>query len=138
MNRPPDDDPETQRLDALIARAVEGALSESEREELALYAEHDPGVESRLRTAEEQGRLARGWLERVRRDGELAMIETSSRVRIERGVGLALLVAGYALTFLTPALGAGAMGAGVLMLLYTFVRVRLASHGKDPYKDVIR
>lgn len=131
-------DPENERVNALMIRAMEGSDTPAEREELVLYAERDPQVLARLEHAERQGRLARGWLERVRGDSELQRVEHSRSARLERGVGLGLLAVGTVLTFVAPVLGSAALGAGALTLLISFVRVRLSTHAADPYKDVMR
>ena len=138
VSDPSHDDPEDARVDALVDRALEGSVTAEEREELALYAEHQPQVLARLREAERQGRLAEGWLERVKADAEIERVERSRTARLERGVGLALLAAGYPLMLWLPFVGLTALGAGFFVLAYSFVRVRLATHAKDPYKDVIR
>lgn len=125
-------------MTALVARALEGTVTAAEREELALYAEHDPQLVTRLEEAERQGRLAHGWLERVNKDAEIERVELGRRARVERGVGLTLLAAGYPLALLFPLLGVAALGAGFFVLVYSFARVRLSTHTKDPYKDVVR
>jgi hypothetical protein len=131
-------DPEEARVTTLMARALDGSVTPEEREELALYAEQDPQVLARLEDAEQQGRLAHGWLARVKADTEIERVERGAAARIERGLGLLLLAAGYPLALWLPVLGVSALGAGFAVLLYSFVRVRMATHAKDPYKDVVR
>jgi hypothetical protein len=47
-------------------------------------------------------------------------------------------VAGFGLNLVAPVIGGIAMGTGVVVLLYSFVRARLAEQKSDPYKDVLR
>jgi hypothetical protein len=131
-------DPEEARVTALMTRTVEGTVTPAEREELALYAEHDPQINARIEEADHHARLGHGWLQRVHEDAQLERVEGGRRARIERGLGLSLLAAGYPLALLVPLLGFMALGAGVFVLVYSFARVRLSTHAKDPYKDVVR
>jgi hypothetical protein len=138
-----DVDPEHARIRALLARATEGTVTDAETEELALYAREQPAVAAMVATAVEQGALGEGWLVRVRADVELDRFDRTLRTRVERGTGIGLLLLGFVLQLLAPlagAPGAGIIlaGVGALLLLYSFVRVRLATYAKDPYKDVIR
>ncbi|MCB9567134.1 MAG: hypothetical protein H6710_07985 [Myxococcales bacterium] len=112
-------DPEEARVAELLDRVRRGELSEGEREELALYA-------------------AEGWLARVEADDRIATIEGSRGVQIERGIGLALVLGGLVTSSLAPLTGSLALLAGVLLLIYSFARVRLATHRRDPYKDIKR
>jgi hypothetical protein len=131
-------DPEEARVTALVTRTLEGTLTAAEHEELALYAESDPRIGARIDQAAQQARLGRGWLERVQGDARIERVERGRRARLERGIGLALLASGYPLTLLAPLVGFMTLGAGVFVLMYSFVRVRLATHDEDPYKDVVR
>ncbi|MEZ4380708.1 MAG: hypothetical protein R3A79_05145 [Nannocystaceae bacterium] len=132
------DDPERQRVEELLACVTRGAVSEAEREELQLYAEAHPELREAIARAEARGELGQGWLARVEADDAIATIEGSRGTMIERGVGLALLFGGLVASFGAPITGSAALVAGLLILVASFVRVRLATHRSDPYKDVQR
>ncbi len=115
-----------------------GEVSEAEREELALYVADNPALAEAIRGREEQARLGGEWLARVAADDRLAKIESSTRSNVERGVGLALFFGGALCSFAAPVTGTVALFLGVLLLAYSFLRVRLATYRDDPYKDIQR
>jgi hypothetical protein len=131
------EDPEAARIVELLERASEGSVTEAETEELALYARDDPALLARIEKAVKDRDLGEGWLVRVRKDDQIARTEQGSRARSERMAGLALVAGGFGLQFFTV-FGAALMGIGALVLLYSIIRVRLATHRDDPYKDVNR
>ncbi len=131
------DDPEAARVQALLMRQLEGNASDAETEELALYASDRPDLRNHIQEQVARGTLGEGWLERVRKDEAIAATEGSTRARVERGTGLALLLGGWGLSYLTP-IGVGFAAIGMLIVLYSLVRVRLATHQTDPYKDIVR
>ncbi|MCB9704195.1 MAG: hypothetical protein H6711_20065 [Myxococcales bacterium] len=131
-------DPEEARVAELLDRVRRGELSEGEREELALYAAEDPSLHQAIAARSEEARLGEGWLARVEADDRIATIEGSRGVQIERGIGLALVLGGLVTSSLAPLTGSLALLAGVLLLIYSFARVRLATHRRDPYKDIKR
>ena len=69
---------------------------------------------------------------------EIAAVETSRRTRVEQGVGLAVAGVGVAVQLVNPLLGVALCVAGVALLIVSILRVRLATHKHDPYKDVQR
>lgn len=131
-------DPEARRIEELLAKQRAGEASAAESEELALYAREHPALAGRIEQMDRERELGGGWLARVEADSKLQAAETSPRVRLERGLGLGLMVGGFAFTMLAPVVGLAAVGTGVLLLLYSFVRARLATHRSDPYKDVAK
>jgi hypothetical protein len=131
-------DPEKERVEQLLGRSRTGEATEAEREELELYAKEQPEVRALVEKSQRESELGEGWLQRVEADDKLQALGASRRVRLERGLGLGLLVAGFGLNLIAPAIGGIAMGTGTLVLLYSFVRARLAEQKSDPYKDVLR
>jgi len=131
-------DPETHRIEQLLGRARTGEATEAEHEELELYAKSQPEIRALVERSQRERELGEGWLQRVEADEKLRALGASPRVRLERSLGLGLLVAGFGLNLIVPAVGGIAMGTGVLVLLYSFVRARLAEQKSDPYKDVHR
>lgn len=131
-------DPEAARVDELLAQHRHGRATEAESEELALYVRDRPELRPRVDQAAREGVLGEGWLARVERDHQVQKIENSGRARVERGIGLVLVIGGYLLTLATPAVGGAAIAAGFGLLLYSIVRTRLASRASDPYEDVVR
>lgn len=125
-------------MDELLDRVTHGEVSEAEREELALYVADDPRLAEEIRGREDQARLGGEWLARVAADDRLVKIESSTRSNVERGVGLALFLGGLLVSFAAPLTGTVALMFGVLLLAYSFTRVRLATYREDPYKDIQR
>jgi hypothetical protein len=132
------DDPERARFDALLAAHRRGEATAPQREELALYVGDDAERAAAVAANERAASLGQGWLRRVEDDDRLASIDGSRRAKIERGVGLALVATGWLLQFPLGVFGLALMGIGVLTVVYSLVRVRLAGAAKDPYKDVVR
>ncbi len=132
------EDPEAARIEALIDRAERGSVSEAETEELMLYAADHPELRARIEAAARRRDLGHGWLERVRKDDAIQQLESSPRVRLERGAGLVLLAVGFVLQFVSPLVGIGMLASGFAVLLYSFIRVRAKAHKDDPYKEVQR
>jgi hypothetical protein len=131
-------DPEADRVDELLQRAVRGRVTEAETEELSLYSTQRPELRKRITDAARQGELGQGWLERVYRDEALQKVETSARTKIERFSGLGLVALAFVLSFANPIIAGAVLAAGAALLLYSFVRVRIATHLNDPYKDIQR
>ena len=131
-----EEDPEKQRIDELVAKVGRQEASDAEREELALYAADNPEIEHRLTAEAESARLGRGWLERVEADRRLKNREATRFIKVERGVGLALVIGGTALGFVGSIAGPIAVMGGIGLLAWSFARTRLATYKDDPYKDI--
>jgi hypothetical protein len=129
-------EPEQERINALLDRVARGVLTEAESEELALYTVERPELRAEVATRARRADLGAGWLARVEADQQIARLETARPVRIERGVGLALMVGGALALPFAPAAGPAIAVLGLLVLVASFVRVRLATLKNDPYKDV--
>lgn len=132
------DDPEAARIDELLERHLGGDATDAETEELALYHEARPDLRAKIDESMARGSVGHGWLARVRKDEAIAITDSSARARAERATGLALLVGGWGLSIPLPAIGLPMMGIGFIVLMYSIVRVRLATHRDDPYKDIQR
>lgn len=128
--------PEDHRIDELLALIRTGEADDGVREELALYAEDRPGLAGRIAEAERSESLGKGWLTRVEADDAIQRHEARPAVVVERGLGLALVGGGYALAMVTPVVGGAILTAGIGLLTWSFVRTRLATWRKDPYRDV--
>lgn len=131
------DDPERDRVEALLQRKLRGDATEAETEELAMYAADRPDLRAHIEAEAGRGPLGKDWLARVHQDNAIARVEGSKRAKIERGVGLALALGGWAATLVLPSAGLVA-GLGLAIVLYSLVRVRLANHANDPYKDIVQ
>jgi len=125
-------------VEELLDRVTHGEVSEAEREELALYVADDPQLAEEIRGREDQARLGGEWLARVAADDRLVTVDRSTRSNVERGVGLALFFGGLLVSFAAPLTGTVALFLGLLLLAYSFVRVRLTTYRDDPYKDIQR
>ncbi|MEZ4450235.1 MAG: hypothetical protein R3B09_12230 [Nannocystaceae bacterium] len=132
------DDPERRRVEELLDKVTHGQVSEAEREELALYSERDPDLEQVIAERGREGALGQGWLERVTADHEIQRVEAAPRARIERGVGLAFFAAGVGVSLVAPVTGTVALLVGLGILLLSFLRIRLQTARRDPYKDIQR
>lgn len=131
-------DAEDLRIEELLGAQTRGDATAAQTEELALYVEQRPELRARVEQAVQHGELGQGWLSRVEADHRVELAEQAPRVRLERGAGLGMVGLGFVLSFLVPAAGTPLLGLGMVVLLYSFVRVRLKTHAIDPYKDVIR
>lgn len=131
-------DPERQRLEELLGRVTHGELTEAETEELALYSAGDPELERTIAERRREQALGGGWLARVAADHEIQRVEASPQARIERGIGLALFGAGVGVSFFAPITGTVALVLGMVILLASLLRTRLATARRDPYKDIQR
>lgn len=138
VTEPTPHDPEVARIEALLAAERGGTASEAEREELAIYAAERPELAGRLVENARAAELGAGWLHRVEHDERRLAIERGSRARIERGVGLGLVLVGWLLHFPLPIAGVLLSGGGIVLLLYSLLRVRSRAGHRDPYEDVIR
>lgn len=132
------DDPELARIEELLAAVGRGEASDAEREELAMYTAEHPDLPARIEASSKSGELGRGWLARVERDDALRRHEHTRTTRAERGMGLAMVLAGMAAGFVSPTVGTVGIVGGFVVLLYSFLRVRMKTHRDDPYKDVER
>lgn len=139
-----DDDPQVQRIAELMERTQSGAATDAEREELAMYLEDRPDVARRIAQrvtekraqAQRQAELGGTWLARVDADQRLAAAESTPLVKAERGLGMGLTIAGFALTPFSPVLSVIGLVGGIGLLTWSFTRVRLATYKDDPYRDV--
>lgn len=139
------DDPELRRIAELLAAERESRLDEAEEVELALYRDEQPALVERARaqlgslilpTPARPGSDDRAWLARVEQDEALARAHHTPWTRAERGVGLALIAGGWLTAIGGFAVGPFAVLAGIVLLLFSFVRVRLTR--TDPYDQIER
>ena len=77
------------------------------------------------------------WLGRVQADEALVRANQAPRTRIERGSGVAMIVGGWLIGMLGSPIGLVLAGAGVALVLASFVRVRLGNR-RDPYDEIKR
>lgn len=133
-------DPEADRIAELMTRTRAGGATEAEREELAMYLEDRPDLARRIaeqhRESQRKVELGGTWLARVDADRRLAEAESTPLVKAERGLGLGLTIAGFALTPFAPLLSVIGLVSGAGLLTWSFTRVRLATYKDDPYRDV--
>jgi hypothetical protein len=134
--RPDDSDPERARIGALLDAVRHGRATDAERTELALYEEEHPDLGARVHRTEQEQQLGEGWLERIDADDRLQAAENAPLVTAERFVGAGLAFGGYALAVVVPPVGAAMMVAGMGMLVWSFVRVRVKNLANDPYRRV--
>ncbi|MEM7676866.1 MAG: hypothetical protein AAF449_12755 [Myxococcota bacterium] len=129
-------DLERARVDVLLRRARGGIATDAEKEELLLHGVEVPevvGVDTKVQqTAEDLN-----WMRRSEADERMIAVESTALVRTERTTGIGLLVGGTLGTFVFPlAIYAAMAGAG--LLVWSVLRVKLLTLGRDPYEDIER
>lgn len=129
------DDPELRRVAELLAAERSHALDEAEAVELALYRDEQPslvaGAQTQLAVSDDKA-----WLARHEQDESLARAHATPFSRVERGVGLALMAGGWLAAIGGFVVGPFAVLAGIVLLLFSFIRVRLTR--SDPYDQIDR
>jgi hypothetical protein len=135
------DDPELQRITELLVRERSGQLDDDGREELALYIDRPELIE------QAQARLPavlvpggsddRAWLARVHDDEALVRANQTPRTRVERGVGVGMIIGGWIVGVLGSPIGVVLAAGGAALVLTSFLRVRLANR-RDPYDEIKR
>jgi hypothetical protein len=138
VSSPPPEDPEDLRIEQLLLAQRRGTAGEAQREELAIYLRDRPELGARIDENARAAELGAGWLERVERDDRVQVIERSPRARLERAIGLGTVLAGWLLHFPLPLVGFALSAGGMLLLLYSILRVRRSTRDTDPYEDVMR
>jgi len=122
-----------------LARAsAEGRASEAEREELALYVPDEPERRVLVERARAQQQLGDGWLARVEADDALAAADRHRTVRLERGLGVGLLLAGLVAAPFAPVFAVVATAAGGTAIVASLLRARWLAGQRDPYRDIER
>ena len=132
-----EEDPERRRIAELARRVREGLADDAEREELAMYAEREPEVVALVQRSEQEAELGGAWLARSTADDRLAALERTRLTRAERGAGVALVVGGVIGGLIFPP-AAFAILPGAALLLFSVLRVKAQSVGKDPYDQIER
>lgn len=139
------DDPELRRVAELLAAERSGSLDEAETVELSLYRDEHPSLvgEAQARmgalvlpTPAHAGPDDRTWLARHEQDESLARAHATPFTRVERGAGLALIGGGWLAAIGGFVVGPFAVLAGIVLLLVSFIRVRLTR--SDPYDQIDR
>ena len=128
-------DPETKRVQELTRRVRDGEASDAEREELALYVEDKPEVQSLVVRADQERELGAGWLARSEADKRIVAAETTPYTKFERRLGVGLIVSGGLGSFLFPPAFIAVLAGGAV-LTWSVLRVKLKTLGKDPSKDI--
>lgn len=140
------DDPELARVTELLAAERTGTIDDAGREELALYGDQPellahararvPALVAPASATGPAGHQDQAWLARVREDEAIVQANQARRTKIERGLGAGMIVGGWTLTMFGSALGVVMGGVGVLLVLASFVRVRIQQ--RDPYDEIKR
>jgi hypothetical protein len=131
-------DPDEQRLHELARASADGRASEAEREELALYVPDEPQRRALVERARAQQQLGDGWLARVEADDALAAADRHGSVRLERGLGVGLLLAGLVASPFAPVFAVVATAAGGTAIVASLLRARWLAGLRDPYRDIER
>lgn len=139
------------RLEALMVKVVDGIADAAERQELMSHLVDRPDLQVELDAHLALKATTDGWMDRIRVDALIDASERDPVQRVERTVGLALLLGGSSLLggfglielLLATAplwvkLGTSGVVAGLLILLISVVRGRLATRSADRYSEVIR
>ena len=140
------------RYEALMTRVVDDVATPAEREELMTWLMDHPEERAELDAHRAIKAITDGWVERLEHDLVQDNWDKKALVRWERALGIFLVVVGISVLSAwglvelmydpgVPMLIRGSTGglvAGSLLLLFSVVRWRLATHPKDPYTKVIR
>lgn len=141
-----------QRLAELMVRVADRMASPAEQDELNAYLVEHPELQQELDAHMQIKAITDKWVERLDLDLVEDRVQQSPTARLERNVGTALVVSGVGILggfglieFLSVAeaplwarLGLSLAVGGVLVLLISVIRWRLATHKSDAYKEVIR
>ena len=145
-------DMNTERLEELMVKVVDGVASPAEKEELMSHVVDEPELRAELEAQQALKAVTDGWMSRLQADLAADRDRTSPARRGARGLGVSLLLAGLAiLTAWAPIemllddavplwvkAGTGLCSAGALLLLFHVVQTRFFGGDKDPYDEVIR
>ncbi len=141
-----------ERFEELMVKTADGVATRAEREELMTWVADKPELRIELEEHQALGAVTDGWMARLEADLAADRERQSRSGRFESGLGVALLLAGFAvlivagpiLAIADPALpiptrvGMGLALTGSLLLLLHVIRSRLRTARHDPYKEVIR
>ena len=141
-----------ERFEELMVKVADGAATPAEREELMAFVADKPELRLELEEHQALKSVTDGWMARLEADLAVDRHRKSPVERIERGLGLCLLLAGFCvlmvagpvLALLDPEvpaaikIGLGATLAGAVLLLLHLLRTRLRDRPEDPYRKVIR
>ena len=131
-------DPGRKRFTELVALLEAGRASDADREELELYVAEDPALRQELAVRPPPRAADRDWLARITADERVQRLEKSRGVLAERVVGGALLGAGVLLAPAVPVLGGAAVIAGVGVLVWSTIALRVRELRDDPYREIER
>jgi len=141
-----------QRYEELLMKAVDGLLSPSERRELDEHLQDCPSCAAELADFTEIKETTDAMTARILSDVAIESFRPSPQAKSVLSLGFALLLVGgllllgYAAYLLAVdaevplpiKIGAGAMGAGTLVLAAYVARVRARALGRDPYEKIDR
>ena len=140
------------RYEELLVKIVDRTANPAEREELMAWLVEKPELRRELEEQQALSASINGWMQRLEADLQADLQRNSPAGRLERGLGVALVLFGVAILtgwgfvemVLEPEIpllvrtAAGATIAGSLLLLVHFVRTRFLGDARDPYDEVIR
>lgn len=143
---------EEQRLAELMVKVVDRVATPAEREELMAVVVEVPDLRAELESQQAFKAVTDGWMSRLEADLAADRDRTNPVRRVERGLGVALILLGIAVMWgwvwvqllMDPTapppirFGIGALASGGLLLLFHVVRLRWFSGEPDPYAEVIR
>jgi ferric-dicitrate binding protein FerR (iron transport regulator) len=145
-------DMNTERLEELMVKTVDGVATPAEKEELMSHVVDNPELRAELEAQQALKAVTDGWMSRLQADLAADRDRTSPTRRGVRGIGVTLLLVGLAiLTAWAPVemlldesvplwvkVGTGLASAGGLLLLFHVIQTRLFGGDNDPYDEVIR
>ena len=140
------------RYEELLVKIVDRTANPAEREELMSWLVDKPELRRELEEQQALSASINGWMQRLEVDLQADRQRSSPVGRLERGLGVALLLFGLAILsgwgfvamMLEPDVpllvraAAGATLAGALLLGVHVVRTRFLTGESDPYDEVIR
>ncbi len=145
-------DMNTERLEELMVKTVDGVATPAEKEELMSHVIDNPELRAELEAQQALKAVTDGWMSRLQADLAADRDRTSPARKGVRGIGVMLLLVGLAiLTAWAPVellldetvplwvkAGTGLGSAGALLLLFHVIQTRFFGGDNDPYDEVIR
>ncbi len=140
------------RYEELMVKVVDRTASPAEREELMSWLVDKPELRRELEEQQALTASIGGWMQRLEADLQADLQRKSPAGRLERGLGVALVLFGLATLTgwgfvemmmepdvpLFVRVASGATIAGGVLLLVHVVRTRFLGGARDPYDEVIR
>ncbi|MEL6345034.1 MAG: hypothetical protein AAFV53_18100 [Myxococcota bacterium] len=141
-----------ERLAELMVRVADQSASPAEQQELQDHLRHHPELQEELDAHMKINAITDDWMRRLDLDLAEDRFQVSATTRLELRLGTALVVvglgtlSGFGLVemLLDPAaplwvkVGMSALAGGILVMLLSVIRWKLATRKSDAYQEIVR